>query len=109
MTRDKLDIHRLRWNKLIQARHGKMDRSKLEKNDHKFIHWVMKVLAEYVECPPKGKKWNALAIYMNHKNNMILHDCLSPMVWLDISPKECEDLKDNEYGVDPTAVVEDTP
>lgn len=75
-------------------------------NEQKYAYWVIDQLKE-ISNQPEGKIYNATSIYMNERNVDKLNDYIGGMAWLNYAPSECNDLKNNEYGVDLTSILED--
>lgn len=118
IEKEKLEVFRFKWEEILpetakKCKHARWQsretQKKLKKNGEAFIHWVVNLLSLYVSTPPKGKKWNSPAVYMNEKNVNYLESQIDSWLWLNIAPTCCQELGDDEYGVDPTAVLTDTP
>ena len=118
IERNKLEIFRFTWNEILPhkvrkckfaRRQSQETQDHLDRNGEAFIHWVVALLSAYVSSPPKGKKWHALAIHMNEKNINYLSTQIDLWLWVDIGPICCQELDDHEYGIDPTAILTDTP
>lgn len=93
---DSLKMKKLRKN----SRH-----STIQKNNEIYIEWMLQTLKS-IYTLPKDKTYNALCIYMNPDNIEKLHNYLSPMVWLNYSPKECLELSLDQVAIDMTSIVE---
>ena len=108
IAREKLNVWNFSWDDILPYKLNKRSaRKKVADNGSAFIHWVIGTLRKYVsELPPK-KKYNALCIYMNEKNIKFLNGQLDPWVWLDVAPKCCGVLQDDEFGVDTDDILLD--
>ncbi len=107
-------INTFQWSDLIvheisermQPR-SRATRKRTMDNSERFIHWLTNVLLTVCDTKevPTGHKLNALCVYMNQKNIEFLHLHIDKYVWLDISPKCCDELADNEFAIDPDVVI----
>lgn len=114
--RDQLQIHEFELHKLFRIASPLMlkpdtriGRKRLADNDQAFIHWLIHVLTELEPDRPEGYQYNALAVYMNGENLNLLSNLISPFVYLDVGPKQCDELFDREYGIDVTQVLKENP
>lgn len=87
------------------------NRKKKDKNSQKYVDWILRILNEEVyNCHywklrsiflQEKLVVNPMAVYINENNNdVVLHQCIDPMTWLDISPRTDDTLSDDEYSVD---------
>ena len=117
IERDKLNIFKFFWDEILPHKiknfhpkywyNTKGIRKKLDDNAEGYIHWLLPVLKSYVPKLSKGKQWSALCLYMNQNNIDYLHTQLEGGIWLNIAPTCCQELADDEYGIDPENVVVD--
>lgn len=68
-------------------------RKKDKHNDDIFVKWLKSILKKY-----DGN--NVLCLYLNQKNNDKIHEYVSPLVYLDISPSTDDSLEDDEMKID---------
>ena len=81
----------------------------LDRNAENYFKWIIDTACKlYKKKLKECEKFNACAFYMNDKNNRILLNSLSPMVWLYSSPVTLDELKDDEYAVKIEDLVERT-
>ncbi len=72
-----------------------------DKNDEIFVKWVLRnVKMMSGKKLNEDEKYNACSLYLNNKNNLSLNEKLHPMLWLNISPTTCDELRDNEIAID---------
>ena len=76
-----------------------------EKNSEKLVNWILKQLKSTGIKVEDNNQYDATSLYLNTKNLDKMHKYLPPMVWLNYSPTTCDDLKDNEVGVEMARVV----
>jgi len=75
-----------------------------DKNAEKYIAWIMKILKNE-KTIKDGYEYSSLAIYANSYVIEKLHNYLYPMAWLNYSPTTCDELKNNEIGIDLETVL----
>lgn len=114
--RDQLQIHDFELHKLFPVispsllkADTRLGRKRLTENDRVFIHWLIRVLEGVQPDRPEGYQYNALAIYMCGENLNLLSKLISPFVYLDIAPRQCDELTDQEYGIDVENVLKENP
>ncbi len=115
----RLEIKKFSWDDILPHKIKKLEgggrwqpqaiEKKLKANSSAFTHWVARIVKEYVQKPPHGKKWNSLCVYMNEKNLEYLYSQMDTWLYMDIGPKCSNKLADNEYAVNPAEVLVDTP
>jgi len=77
-------------------------------NAENYANWTISVLKEEAGKElSSNEQFNACSIYMNKKNIELLHDYLEPMTWLNYSPAECNELKDDELGIDLSSIIKE--
>jgi hypothetical protein len=80
----------------------------VQKNDEKFVEWVIGVLkkANDNKLLADGEKYYAPSIALNKENNNYIHQNMSSWVWLNYSPTEKADLADNEMEINMNKIIE---
>ena len=68
-------------------------RKKDKHNDHIFVTWLIEFLNKF-------NTNNAMCLSINPINNERLKEYVSPMTYLNYSPKDDEDLGENEIKID---------
>ena len=88
--------------------YGIKTRKILIQNTERYIAWVMDVLRKvYKKKLKDDEQFSSCAIYMNKKNNDFLQRCLAPMNWLFYSPVTRDSLKDDEYEINESRIIEE--
>lgn len=114
----RLEIKKFSWEDILPHKVKKYKDSRwqpqgikkqLKENGDALTHWITHIVRSYIPKPPHGRKWSALCIYMNNKNLDYLNSQIDSWLWLDIGPRYSDKLADNEYGVNPAEVLENTP
>ena len=54
-----------------------------------------------------NNQYDATSLYLNTKNLNKMHKYLPPMIWLNYSPTTCDELKNDEIGVEMSRVLAD--
>lgn len=107
MTREDLSVFEFNFNDLKMKKLRKNSSFKTKStNVENFVEWILKTLSDLYEKKDK-ERYNACSIYMNDNNIEKLHDYLDPVTWLNFSPTNCNDLTDDEYGIDIKTIVEE--
>ncbi len=78
-----------------------------QNNVDSYVNWVLDILRSFHGKElEKGEQFNACCLYTNKKNVDLLHKYLEPMTWLNYSPTECNELKDDELGIDVSEITQ---
>ena len=75
------------------------------KNIDEYSNWVINILSNLYK-KKDNERYNACSIYMNDKNIEKLHKYMDPVAWLYFAPTNCNELNNNEFGVDMESIVE---
>lgn len=87
-------------HKNIRHLTGYKGRKKMEENVNSFADWIIKKIQMYHGAPKHDWEYNACCLYLNNNNLKILQSYLAPIDYLNYSPREDNNLKDNELGID---------
>lgn len=75
-------------------------------NDELYVSWLKKKLNELLGRPlAEGEKLNALCLSVNPVNNLYLVKYLSSGIFLNYSPMDDENLRENELGIRMSKIV----
>ena len=85
-----------------KSRKAQKDR---EHNDTLYVTFVVEEMKK-VKIAPKGSRYSTLALSCNQATLDYLYAHLNPMVWMNYSPKLDPLLKDDEYNIDESKLLE---
>lgn len=95
-------------HKKVRYSTGYKSIKKIEENANSFINWIMEKLQIYHGAPVSGWEYNACCLYLNNNNLKTLQTYLAPMDYLNYSPREDNNLKNNELGIDLNDIITKT-